>query len=225
MGDIITTKKQSRRHFLSRITYGTGGLLLLGNYAFTIRKDRSTGRIKAISVDFEKCAGCRTCEAVCAEYNNKVMVNNKMIKGLGNPERSNIRVYHFNPDVDIPSTCALCDDAPCIEACPVEPHPETGRKALYRDEKLKTIVNDPDRCIGCQSCARACAEKRAGVIRPHPETGKPGYICNLCNGDPQCVKYCPYDALKYIEMPLDRDLDMLAPEKLAEKMIDKLYNV
>ncbi|MEA1887077.1 MAG: aldehyde ferredoxin oxidoreductase C-terminal domain-containing protein [Bacteroidota bacterium] len=73
MGDIITTRKQSRRHFLSRITYGAGGLLLLGNYGFTIRKDSSTGRIRAISVDFEKCAGCRTCEAVCAEYNNKVM--------------------------------------------------------------------------------------------------------------------------------------------------------
>ena len=225
MKDTITTSKLSRRHFLSRITYSAGGLILLSNYGFTIKKDTRTGVIKAIAVDFEKCTGCRTCESVCAEYNNKVMVDGELINGLGNPAKSNIRVYHFNPDVDIPSTCALCDDAPCIEACPVEPDPVTGRRALYRDEKLKTIVNDPERCIGCQSCAIACAQKRAGVIHPDPETGNPRFMCTLCSGDPQCVKYCPYDALKYIEMQADRNLDNLAPEKLAQIMIDKFYNV
>jgi Fe-S-cluster-containing hydrogenase component 2 len=225
MEDILTGKKQSRRHFLSKISYGAGGLILLGSYGFSIKRCVETGAIKAIAVDFEKCAGCRTCESVCTEFNHRVMVDGELMNGLGNPALSNIRVYHFNPDVDIPSTCALCDDAPCVEACPVDPHPETGRKALYRDEKLHTIVNDPERCIGCQSCAFACAEKRAGVIHPDPETGNPRFMCTLCGGDPQCVKYCPYDALKYIEMPADRDLDNLAPEKIAEIMIDKFYNV
>ncbi|HCC69746.1 MAG TPA: FeS-binding protein [Bacteroidales bacterium] len=225
MEDTITTRKHSRRHFLSRITYGAGGLVLLGSYGFSITRDNKNGVIRAISVDFEKCTGCRTCESVCSEYNNRVMVNGEMLNGLSNPARSNIRVYHFNPDVDIPSTCALCEDAPCIEACPVEPDPVTGRKALYRDDKLHTIVNDPIRCIGCQSCAIACAEKRAGVIHPDPETGNPMFMCTLCGGDPQCVKHCPYDALKYMEMPADRDLDKLAPEKLAQIMIDKFYNV
>lgn len=225
MVEILTSKKQSRRHFLSKITYGAGGFILLGSYGFTIKKDGSRGVIRAIAVDFEKCTGCRTCESVCAEFNNKVLINGEMINGLGNPSRSNIRVYHFNPDVDIPSTCALCDDAPCIESCPVEPHSVTGRRALYRDEKLKTIVNDPERCIGCQSCAIACAQKRAGVIHPDRETGSPRFMCTLCDGDPQCVKYCPYGALKYIEMPADRNLNNLAPKKLAQMMIDKFYNI
>ena len=79
MEDIFITKKQSRRHFLSRISYGAGGLILLGNYGFTITKDSRTGVIRAISVDFEKCTGCRTCESVCAEYNNKVMVNGALV--------------------------------------------------------------------------------------------------------------------------------------------------
>jgi len=225
MEDIISTKKQSRRHFLSRLAYGAGGMVILGNYGFTISRDRKTGVIKAISVDFEKCTGCRTCESVCSEFNNRVMVDGELLNGLNNPAKSNIRVYHFNPDVDIPSTCALCEDAPCIEACPVEPDPVTGRRALYRDEKLNTIVNDPVRCIGCQSCAIACAEKRAGVIHPDPETGNPMHMCTLCGGDPQCVRYCPYDALKYIEMPAGRDLDNLDPKRIAQIMIDKFYNV
>ena len=225
MEEIKTAGKQSRRHFLSRIAAGTGGLIILGSYGFSIKKDSKEDVIRAIAVDFEKCTGCRTCESVCSEYNNKIMLNGEMIKGLSNPAKSNIRVYHFNPDVDIPSTCALCEDAPCIEACPVEPHPETGHKALYRNDKLNTIVNDTERCIACLSCALACSEKRAGVIRPDPETGNPAFMCTLCGGDPQCVKYCPYGALKYMEMPADRDLDNLAPEKLAEIMIDKFYNV
>ncbi len=225
MDDTITSRKQSRRHFLSRIAYGAGGMILLGNYGFTIKRDSRTGAIKAIAVDFEKCTGCRTCESVCSEYNNKVKLNGEMVNGLSNPARSNIRVYHFNPDVDIPSTCALCGDAPCVEACPVEPDPETGHRALYRDEELQTIVNDTERCIGCQSCAMACEQERAGVIHPDPDTGNPRYMCTLCGGDPQCVKYCPYGALKYMEMPADRDLDNLAPEKLAEIMIDKFYNL
>lgn len=215
----------SRRHFLNSLGIGTAGLLVMGSYGFTISRDPVTGKIKAIAVDFEKCAGCRTCETVCSAYNHKVNINGKMVNGPGSPFLSNIRVYHFNPDVDIPSTCALCNDAPCVEACPVAPDPVTGRKALYRDEETLTIKNDLSRCIGCSVCAITCQSQRAGVIRPNPETGSPEYMCTLCDGDPQCVKYCPYDALSYIEMDDSRDLDNLAPEKIAEKMVKKLYNL
>lgn len=52
---------------------------------------------------------------------------------------SNINMHHYNPDVDVPTTCAICPDASCIDASPVTPDLKTGRKALYRDEKLLTI--------------------------------------------------------------------------------------
>jgi ferredoxin len=50
-------------------------------------------------------------------------------------------------------------------------------------------------------------------------------MCTLCGGDPQCVKYCPYDALSYIEMDDSRDLSGLSPKELAGRMIEKLYNL
>jgi Fe-S-cluster-containing hydrogenase component 2 len=215
----------TRRHFLQDIVYGGAGLIILGSFGISIFRDEEKQVIRAISVDFDKCAGCRTCETACSAFNHKVEVGGEIVDGLGNPFYSNIKVHHFNPDVDIPSTCAICPDPPCIDACPVAPDLETGRKALYRDEKLLTIKNDTERCLGCGQCATACETLRGGVIRPNDETNMPERICSLCDGDPQCVKYCPYDALAYIEMPDDRGLKNLAPKKIAQRLIKKYYNI
>lgn len=109
----------------------------------------------------------------------------------------------------------MCPDAPCVNSCPVEPDPKTGIKALYRDKKnFDNKKNDPARCIGCGNCARACAEQRKGVIELDSKTGKPRGICTLCNGDPQCVKHCPFDALSYVEVNEKQKFYGLSPEKL-----------
>ena len=218
------SKKYTRRHFLQDIALGGGGLVVLGTFGFRILKDNKNHLIKAISINFEKCAGCRTCETACSAFNHPITINGEKMNGLGNPHLSNIKVYHFNPDIDIPTTCAICPDSPCINACPVSHDLITGRKALYRDENL-TIKNDLDRCIGCMQCAKACEDLRGGVIHPNSETDRPQGMCTLCDGNPQCVQNCPFGALEYIEMPADRDLVNLAPAKIAEKLINELYNL
>jgi len=182
-------------------------------------------KVKAIFIDFDKCSGCRTCEMACSAFNHRADVGGKMMEGLGNPELSNIRVWHYNPDVDVPVTCFLCSDAPCVETCPVEKHPSTGRKALYRDPLLHTVVCDYDRCIGCGSCAVVCASSRGGVIERNPENGKPGRICTLCGGDPSCVKYCTYGALSFREIELDEPLRNMKPGDIAGKLIEKYYEI
>lgn len=217
-------EKYSRRHFIQDIALGGSGFIILGSFGFRLIKDDENQIIKAISVNFDKCAGCRTCESACSAFNHKEIINGEELFGLGNPYYSNISVYHFNPDIDVPSTCALCPDSPCVNACVVEPDPVTGRKALYRDENM-TIKNDIERCIGCMQCAEACRDLRGGIIHPNPETNKPERMCTLCNGNPQCVANCPFGALEYIEMPIDQDLTNLAPAKIAERLIEKLYNL
>ncbi len=219
------SNSMSRRHFINQLGYGGAGLILIGSYGFALNRDPISGKIKALVIDFNKCSGCRTCEAVCSEFNNKIIINGKELNSTANLSMSNIRVHHFNPDIDVPSACVQCKDAPCIEACPVEPHQETGYKALYRDPVHNTIINDKERCIGCRSCYDACKEQRAGVIRANPETGSPEGICTLCNGDPQCVKNCPYDALQYIETELDQDYRGMAPKDIARKLIKEMYNL
>ena len=67
--------KYTRRHFLQDITFGGGGLIILGTLGLRIFKDKEQQLIKAISVNFEKCAGCRTCETACSAYNHPIIID------------------------------------------------------------------------------------------------------------------------------------------------------
>jgi len=213
----------SRRDFLRTAGVGSAGLITFGGWLVKSVSAQERPAYSLIVVDFNKCTGCRTCEAVCSQANEKVKLDGEELLGLGNPRFSNVRVYSFNPPVEIPNRCVMCGDAPCIEACPVPPDPVTGRKALYRDEKTLAIKNDPERCVACGSCAEVCLDKRVGAIILDPVTSKPGGICNLCEGDPACVKYCPFEALTHVSGGLDGRHYALPPEKVAQELISLWY--
>ena len=216
-------KNLPRREFIKTLGIGSGSLFAIGGWLIENADAQENVTYSLVVVDFTKCTGCRTCEAVCSQVNNKVNIDGEELNGLGNPHSSNIRVHYFNPPVDIPNRCVMCNDAPCVEACPVDPDPDTGKKALYRDEKTRAIKTDTDRCIGCGSCAQACSEKRVGAIILNPDTGKPAGICNLCEGDPACVKECPFGALTHVQGGVDGRYYGISPEKAAEKLISLWY--
>jgi len=217
-----------RRDFIKQVAVGGGGVILLGRLGLlhlsSVQAEEGV-IYRMIAVDLKKCTGCRTCETVCSAYNHKEKINGELLNGLGNPHLTNIRVHGFNPDVDAPAVCAMCPDNPCIEACPVEPHPKTGRRALYRDDKTGTIKNDLERCIACGNCAKACREQRVGIIYPNPETNKPERMCTLCDGDPQCVKHCPYGALSYVEVDLGSEFYGKSPQFIAEELARRWYAI
>lgn len=215
----------TRRNFIKAIGIGGGAVVLLGQFgvhglAWALAGD---SRLKMVLVDYAKCTGCRTCEAACSSRNRPVSIAGRELPGLGNPRYANIRVNSFNPDVDVPTVCAMCSDTPCVKACPVELDAKTGRRALYRDQATRTIHNDPARCIGCRSCAKTCATQRTGVIIPNPASGKPERMCTLCGGDPQCVKLCPFGAISYVEVRKDRKFYGLGPEKIAAELAKGWY--
>ncbi|KPA17862.1 FeS-binding protein [Candidatus Magnetomorum sp. HK-1] len=213
-----------RRDFIKKIGLGFGAAIIYNNLSCSLKlftKNDKLSGFAMILVDYEKCAGCRTCEAVCSSYNHKLLLNNELLLGLGNPFYSNINVKSYNPDVDIPSVCALCPDAPCIEACPVSVN-NNGQKALYRSTN-GTIKNDTDRCLGCGECANACEEFRVGIIVPNNETNMPEKMCTLCEGDPQCVKHCPYDALFFEKGILDNKFYGLSPDEIAKILTERWY--
>ena len=93
--------------------------------------------------------------------------------------------------------CQQCADAPCLEACPEE--------AISRDAKTDAVVVDQDLCIQCGSCVSACvigldavASEQKLAIRLDEDTQFP-LKCDLCGGDPQCVKFCPTEALVFTD--------------------------
>ena len=223
--ELVPSPLQDRRAFIRTMAVGgltvTFGGLIIPRLAAQTRGSRGP-QYSMILVDFNKCTGCRTCEAVCAQYNHKVTIEGEELPGLGNPHLANIRVYQFNPDVDVPVVCVMCRDNPCIEACPVE-EDEQGRRALYRDEETLAIRCDTDRCIACGSCAEACRTQRVGAIIPDRATNRPERMCTLCGGDPQCVKHCPYGALSHIVGGFDGKHYGVGPEVIAEELMLRWY--
>ena len=87
--------EQSRRDFLRTLAIGAVGMAMMGSYGFIFPGAGPNDEIKAIVVDFTKCAGCRTCKTACSANNHKVKVNGEMLQGLGNPNLSNIKVWHY----------------------------------------------------------------------------------------------------------------------------------
>ena len=80
-----------------------------------------------------------------------------------------------------------------MAACPVE-------GAMYIDEQTGARCINQEMCIGCKLCIEACGSYYDPPrIAFDPERGK-AIKCDLCGGDPQCVKWCSNGALKYITL-------------------------
>ncbi len=132
--------------------------------------------MKRILVDAGICSGCRACEVACVVQH----------EGRFGTAVARIRVTKTEQlGLDVPHVCRLCRRAPCVDACP------TG--ALGRDRHTEAVALQADECIGCSACVDVCP---FGMAALHPETGL-ALICDLCGGDPACVKRCATSAIVY----------------------------
>ncbi|MFX1509449.1 MAG: 4Fe-4S dicluster domain-containing protein [Promethearchaeota archaeon] len=151
--------------------------------------------MKYIFVYPERCTGCRLCSLACS-----------LTKfGECNPRKAAISVVRDEFErFEFPVVCFQCQDAPCITACP--------QNAITKDEGH--VTRDDDRCIGCRLCAVVCP---FSAITTH---GKELIQCDLCGGDPQCVKYCSTNAIEYAEETqeaMQRRKEQLARVLITEK--------
>ena len=128
-----------------------------------------------VAVDPDKCVGCRICEYVCSMEKEKVF----------NPTKSRIRAVRIYPHINASLACRLCEDAPCVIACP--------RKALEQSNENGIILVNKDKCNGCGWCIEACD---FGAITLDSEK-KIVKVCDLCDGKPKCVEWCPEEALEF----------------------------
>ena len=115
---------------------------------------------KVLTINYQKCTGCRLCELVCSVMHD----------GVSNPARSQ-----------------QCEDAPCLNVCPV--------KAVSRDEDYGFVAVDYDICIGCRSCVAVCP---FGAMN-YNVIDKKVFKCDLCGGNPQCVRFCEEKAVDYVD--------------------------
>ena len=148
----------------------------------TIEKGPTVIASRTVEVNPMLCTGCRLCEIACSLKKT----------GIVYPSASRIRVYQFDPGpMDVPVVCHQCLSYPCQAACP--------RKvsAISVDAFTNAIKIDETKCVGvkCSLCQKSCPQEVA--ITFHPETKK-ALVCDLCDGDPECVKVCPAGALSFV---------------------------
>ena len=69
------------------------------------------------------------------------------------------------------------------------------KEAIFRDAELSRVMINYDLCIGCKMCVPACPFGAMGFDADRGRVFK----CDLCDGDPQCVRFCDMKAVDYVE--------------------------
>ncbi len=116
------------------------------------------------------CTGCRICEIICSLSHESSIA----------PKQSRIRVQSNWPEEEKIFLCIACESKQCIDACPEGVLSWNGY--LRIDEKG---------CTACLLCKEACPY--GGI---HTETSKTfPFFCDTCQGEFQCVKWCPTKAV------------------------------
>lgn len=163
---------------------------------------------KIITINIEKCMGCKSCEIGCAVAHSSSKDLNTIAR-LGEKPGYRINVEAYGHKA-VPVNCQHCEEPACMLACP------TG--AIYREAEGKPVLCDEERCIGCRMCVQACP---FGVITLSRD-GKRVLKCDLCierlaaGQEPACVAACPTGALLFID---EEEANQAKRRKVAERMV------
>jgi carbon-monoxide dehydrogenase iron sulfur subunit len=123
-------------------------------------------------LDLSKCSGCRRCEVQCSFHRM-----GRVGRGI-----SRIKVAKIEETgIDFPVFCQLCRERYCMD-CP---------QAAMTVGPLGQVTVDPDSCVGCGTCEALCP---IGAIEIQEEIP---FVCDLCQGDPRCVRACTMGALTF----------------------------
>jgi Fe-S-cluster-containing hydrogenase component 2 len=125
-----------------------------------------------ITLELARCSGCNRCEVNCSFFHS------------GKIGRSGARIKVVKVEeigIDYPLVCQQCSERYCTK-CP--------EKAIQIGPLGQVIVS-PTLCTACGTCEILCP---IGAIELYEEIP---LVCDLCGGDPRCVKACTLDAIHY----------------------------
>jgi anaerobic carbon-monoxide dehydrogenase iron sulfur subunit len=125
-----------------------------------------------IILELNRCSGCSRCEVHCSFFHS------------GKIGRSGARIKVVKVEdigIDFPVVCQHCRERYCTK-CP--------EKAIEIDAMGQVIVS-PTLCTACGTCEIMCPIGAIELFEDIP------HVCDLCGGDPRCVKACTPGAIHY----------------------------
>ena len=137
---------------------------------------------KALVIHPERCTGCHSCEMACSLLHDGEC--NLMLSRIGI-----MKTNGGGTNENIPVVCQQCRDALCADVCVMG--------AISRQAETGALQVNEDLCVGCKTCVIACP--LGGILYHYIK--ECAMKCDLCGGDPECVKSCIYGALDFL--PLD----------------------
>lgn len=150
---------------------------------------------QSMVINLDRCTRCDDCVTGCASTHEQ------------DPRFVRHGLIHGN--LMVANACMHCVDPVCLIDCP------TG--AIHRPLGGGLVVIQDSTCIGCSACAHNCPydnirmvpirdpeehivtkAQSGGVGDPQMRATK----CDLCHdqGDPACVRACPHDALRRVDL-------------------------
>lgn len=164
-------------------------------------------------VDLDRCIGCRGgCQVACKTENKTALGESRSKLYCMGPTGT-------FPDLEmyfIPVMCQQCESPSCAKVCP------TG--ACYKDTNDGVVYIDKDRCIGCQSCKKACPYDVPIFNKELSVSDK----CDICSGlraegeIPVCVKNCSGKAIHFGDI---NDPESDVSKLLADAGDENIYDI
>ncbi len=143
----------------------------------------------------QRCTGCKTCVMACKDKNDlaeNINFRNVLEYGGGTWEKGADGCWGTNTFAyNVSIACNHCDMPMCMAQCP--------QGAIEKDADTGEVRSDPEKCIGCGTCATTCPYGAPKVDMEQMKSVK----CNMCadrveaGQKPICVEACPLRALDF----------------------------
>lgn len=161
---------------------------------------------KVLVHDATLCTGCMRCMTTCStSHFGSTSFTKSSIQIVRHEGHAITRMDEVDELIFLPMTCQQCDKPRCQEFCPA--------RAISRDPRTNAMIINYSRCIGCRTCVAVCP---FGAMR-YDTIRKKVFKCDLCDGDPQCAKFCPQEALKYVSKDVS---NMPKIDSLSRRLIE-----
>jgi carbon-monoxide dehydrogenase iron sulfur subunit len=142
---------------------------------------------KVITFDPFYCSGCMACMTACStRHTGATSLSKSRIQIIRHEGHAITKMEEEAELIFDMISCQHCEHPFCMFFCPT--------LAIEKDRETGAVTIDQERCVGCRTCLVVCPFGAISYDKNRRQIVK----CELCGGDPVCVKFCQSAALQFV---------------------------